>query len=502
MEPGRRGTGFIYLQMCIVYCTCIPKVCSQVGSSATLVETELPIIDNVDIVKETNASSPLLCSQECLRNGCVGFLFQTDEPDDLNHCYSTRTHFGYNGTLDKTINGHICQNWADQSPISHSQVATHMPESSLSDAKNYCRDPDGSGFLWCYTIEPDVTWGKCNVYPCVHKKYIVDDNRCYSNGDPSSYNGTLAVTTNGYTCQNWADQTTHSHQYDATYMPENNLTEAKNYCRSPDNVGFNWCFTTNTSVRWEPCDVTPCITEDRNSEDIQCPTKESIHLQCPTKESIHLQCPPKESIHLQYPTKESIHLQCPTKESIHLQYPTKESIHLQCPTKESIHLQCPTKKVYTYSAHQKKIFTYSVEQKKVYTYSVQQKKVYTYSAQQKKVYTYSVQQKKVYTYSAQQKKVYTYSAQQKKLYTYSVQQRKYTPTVSNKRKYTPTVPNKRKYTPTVSNKESIHLQCPPKESIHLQCPTKKVYTYSAHQKKIFIYSAHQKKVFTYSTQQK
>ncbi|KAL4229862.1 hypothetical protein ACF0H5_010253 [Mactra antiquata] len=226
-----------------------------------MVKTELPIIDHVGVVKETNASSPLLCSQECHHNGCVGFLFKADETDNVNHCYSTPTHFGYNGTLAVTINGHICQNWADQTPHSHNYVATYMTESSLADAKNYCRDPSGEGFHWCYTIEPNVRWGKCDVYPCFRKNYIVDDTRCYLNGNPTSYNGTLAVTLNNHTCQHWADQTPHSHNYSATHMPEISLSEAKNYCRDPGDDGFNWCYTTSTNVRWEPCVIAPCTSD-------------------------------------------------------------------------------------------------------------------------------------------------------------------------------------------------------------------------------------------------
>ncbi|KAL4219104.1 hypothetical protein ACF0H5_021687 [Mactra antiquata] len=180
-----------------------------------------------------------------------------------NHCYSTPNNLGYNGTVAVTINGQSCQNWADQTPHSHPYDATYMPESSLSEAVNYCRDPEGAGFHWCYTTYPGIRWEPCDIYPCLYETYEVEDSHCYSNQNSGSYNGTVAVTVGGNICQNWADQTPHSHIYDATYMPDGSLAEARNYCRDPNRIGFNWCFTTNPNVRWEPCDIHPCTTETK-----------------------------------------------------------------------------------------------------------------------------------------------------------------------------------------------------------------------------------------------
>jgi len=41
--------------------------------------------------------------------------------------------------------------------------------------------------------------------------------------------------------------------------PDGSVAAANNYCRNPDGsaVGL-WCYTTDPSVRWEPCDVALC----------------------------------------------------------------------------------------------------------------------------------------------------------------------------------------------------------------------------------------------------
>ncbi|KAL4219033.1 hypothetical protein ACF0H5_021616 [Mactra antiquata] len=243
-----------------MYISTLPKTCSSVGISALMEENELPIFYGMDVANETTASSYLHCSRQCLQSGCVGFLFKTNDDVDDNHCYTTPSHYGYNGTVAVTINGNICQHWVDQTPHAHDQIPDRMPESSLADAKNYCRDPDGEGFNWCYTTNSSVRFEACDTYPCFRKSYNVDNNQCYSTPTHFGYDGTVAVTTNGYTCQNWIDQTPHAHGQVADQMPESSLADAKNYCRDPDGEGFNWCYTTNPSVRFEECDTYPCTS--------------------------------------------------------------------------------------------------------------------------------------------------------------------------------------------------------------------------------------------------
>ncbi|XP_013885572.1 plasminogen [Austrofundulus limnaeus] len=61
---------------------------------------------------------------------------------------------------------------------------------------------------------------------------------------------------NGYTCQRWDSQSPQTHQYYPSKYP-NILVE--NYCRNPDGIYAPWCYTTNSSIRWEFCSIPPCV---------------------------------------------------------------------------------------------------------------------------------------------------------------------------------------------------------------------------------------------------
>merc|ERR1712168_239465 len=79
---------------------------------------------------------------------------------------------------------------------------------------------------------------------------------CYNpqnNGE--DYRGTKSVTLSGKTCQKWAKQKPHAHEYPPKDYPE--LEE--NYCRNPYGgaEGGPWCYTTESDIRWEYC-LTPC----------------------------------------------------------------------------------------------------------------------------------------------------------------------------------------------------------------------------------------------------
>ena len=71
------------------------------------------------------------------------------------------------------------------------------------------------------------------------------------------YQGRVNTTTEGILCQRWDSQHPHQHAVPVTLFPE--LAGAENYCR---NAGGQeprpWCFTTDSSVRWQYCDIPRC----------------------------------------------------------------------------------------------------------------------------------------------------------------------------------------------------------------------------------------------------
>jgi len=82
---------------------------------------------------------------------------------------------------------------------------------------------------------------------------------CKPSPDGRHYVGHTSVTVNGRICQDWTAQYPYIHHFTQDYMfPDGSVADAVNYCRNPDNQPGPWCFTTDTSVRWELCDVPLC----------------------------------------------------------------------------------------------------------------------------------------------------------------------------------------------------------------------------------------------------
>jgi integrin beta 3 len=165
------------------------------------------------------------------------------------NCKSTKIGAEYAGVVSQTVGGRTCQNWSSQTPHSH-KIRTNYPEGSEDKASNFCRNPDDSpDGPWCYTTDPKVTWEYCDVKLCC---------KCKKTKIGVEYAGGLSKTVGGKTCQNWASQTPHSHK-EWTNFPEGSESNAKNFCRNPDNsTGGPWCYTTDSKVRWDYCDVKTC----------------------------------------------------------------------------------------------------------------------------------------------------------------------------------------------------------------------------------------------------
>mmetsp|Transcript_16756 Transcript_16756/g.36963 ORF Transcript_16756/g.36963 Transcript_16756/m.36963 type:complete len:962 (-) Transcript_16756:2982-5867(-) len=66
----------------------------------------------------------------------------------------------YRGCQSKTRRGLTCQSWVAQSPHHHHRTERNFPLSGLG-SHNFCRNPDGSRTLWCYTTNARVRWDYC-----------------------------------------------------------------------------------------------------------------------------------------------------------------------------------------------------------------------------------------------------------------------------------------------------------------------------------------------------
>ena len=72
----------------------------------------------------------------------------------------------YSGRVNVTGAGIPCQAWSVQYPHEHNRHEYFPNDQVVKDASNFCRDPDGEGMPWCYTINKDVRWDFCYVPHC------------------------------------------------------------------------------------------------------------------------------------------------------------------------------------------------------------------------------------------------------------------------------------------------------------------------------------------------
>ena len=80
----------------------------------------------------------------------------------------------YAGTMSSTVTDRTCQDWDSQTPHSHSFTdPNQFPDASMSDASNFCRNPDGrAGGPWCYTTDQGTEWEYCDIPLCEGVKLL------------------------------------------------------------------------------------------------------------------------------------------------------------------------------------------------------------------------------------------------------------------------------------------------------------------------------------------
>lgn len=144
-----------------------------------------------------------------------------EEVAGIEACKSRSTKVGPLSLLKKPPDG--------KCPISN-EVECEFGEACDMDCNSGCRDrKDGSS----------TSHGR------IHKK---GPEGYYA---PDKYKTSRCETTEGgLTCQNWASDTPHKHNFhDAG--PEN-------YCRNPDKEKKAWCYTTDPDKRWDFCNLNKC----------------------------------------------------------------------------------------------------------------------------------------------------------------------------------------------------------------------------------------------------
>ena len=71
----------------------------------------------------------------------------------------------YQGRVNTTAEGILCQRWDLQYPQEHRVPVDLFPE--LAGAENYCRNAGGEEpGPWCFTTDPAVRWRPCDIPRC------------------------------------------------------------------------------------------------------------------------------------------------------------------------------------------------------------------------------------------------------------------------------------------------------------------------------------------------
>ena len=78
-------------------------------------------------------------------------------------CVKIPKILGYDLDVSSPFPGIPCQRWDSQTPWTHPYTGPDMfpQDATIADASNYCRNPDGGLFPWCYITYPEVPWMYC-----------------------------------------------------------------------------------------------------------------------------------------------------------------------------------------------------------------------------------------------------------------------------------------------------------------------------------------------------
>ncbi|KAJ8308117.1 hypothetical protein KUTeg_012991 [Tegillarca granosa] len=76
-----------------------------------------------------------------------------------NICSGTESGIDFNGHINITESGKVCQRWDVDVPYKH----THH---RLDTEDNYCRNIGDKDRPWCYTTDPATKWEYCDIPQC------------------------------------------------------------------------------------------------------------------------------------------------------------------------------------------------------------------------------------------------------------------------------------------------------------------------------------------------
>ncbi|KAL5247120.1 hypothetical protein ACHWQZ_G019096 [Mnemiopsis leidyi] len=203
-------------------------------------------------------------------------------------CYKMKQSSGrntydvlYGGTVAETVRGIPCQKWTEQSPNLHDRTPELFPNAGLGD-HNYCRDPDGTGYPWCYTTEPGVRWEGCSVPDCQDP----DRNKCTDLETQQKYDlGARWAKEDPCTiCECFSDRLVDCYTLDCvmmecpngvTYLPDQCCPVCSEPCMDVRN---GYIYNVNDTWAPSPCETCTCIETEEGKQEMcasqDCPPLE------------------------------------------------------------------------------------------------------------------------------------------------------------------------------------------------------------------------------------
>uniref|UniRef100_K1QJ11 Plasminogen n=1 Tax=Magallana gigas TaxID=29159 RepID=K1QJ11_MAGGI len=86
---------------------------------------------------------------------------------------------------------------------------------------------------------------------------IVHTAECLNSPKGLDYFGTENKTVDKEECQRWDSLEPHQHNFSVGFMGLS-ASEHENYCRNPNDDIMPWCFTVNSRVRFQYCNIQEC----------------------------------------------------------------------------------------------------------------------------------------------------------------------------------------------------------------------------------------------------
>lgn len=136
-------------------------------------------------------------------------------------------------------------------------------DNDINEVINYCRNPLNIVLLpFCFTTNPDVVHDFCSIPRC----NIPTEIGCKNSRQGSDYVGKLDHVVTGEECFPWLYVQS---GYKSSDFPENNIGEALNYCRNPNNDRYGpWCYfdTGDGQFKGRYCAIPICNVPDKFNE--------------------------------------------------------------------------------------------------------------------------------------------------------------------------------------------------------------------------------------------